>query len=61
MKYPRIQDDEWVRPRMKGWRLMCCDCGLVHEIEFRVDSRGVKLRGRRNARATAAARKGLKT
>lgn len=25
---------EWVSPKMKGYRMTCCDCGLIHEIEF---------------------------
>lgn len=26
----------WVPPTMKGYRIACCDCGLVHNMEFRV-------------------------
>lgn len=26
----------WVPPMMKGYRMGCCDCGLVHDMEFRV-------------------------
>jgi hypothetical protein len=26
----------WVPPMMKGYRMACCDCGLVHDMEFRV-------------------------
>jgi hypothetical protein len=25
---------EWVAPDMAGYRMSCCDCGLVHEMEF---------------------------
>jgi hypothetical protein len=25
----------WVNPAMKGYLLQCCDCGLVHELEFK--------------------------
>jgi len=26
---------EWVQPKMEGFYLFkCCDCGLVHELEF---------------------------
>lgn len=24
----------WVSPVMSGYRLACCDCGLVHDMEF---------------------------
>jgi hypothetical protein len=27
---------EWQNPIMKGYRMKCCDCGLIHEVEFRV-------------------------
>ena len=26
---------EWQQPIMRGYRMECCDCGLVHEMEFR--------------------------
>jgi hypothetical protein len=26
---------DWIQPIMEGYRLACCDCGLVHEVEFR--------------------------
>jgi hypothetical protein len=25
---------EWQVPTMKGHRMKCCDCGLVHELQF---------------------------
>ena len=27
---------EWVQPRMSGYFMACCDCSLVHEMQFRV-------------------------
>ena len=27
---------EWQLPKMRGYLMQCCDCGLVHEVEFRV-------------------------
>lgn len=26
----------WVQPVMDGYKMACCDCGLVHDISFRV-------------------------
>jgi hypothetical protein len=26
---------EWQQPIMKGYMMQCCDCGLVHEIQFK--------------------------
>ena len=57
---------EWISPLhgqgKKNYRVKCCDCGLVHELQFRIsrDARGratVIYRGRRNNRATAAGRR----
>jgi len=25
---------EWDQPVMRGYRMCCCDCGLVHDMEF---------------------------
>jgi len=42
---------------------MCCDCGLVHNMNFRLikNNRGttVQFHVERNYRATAAARRGI--
>lgn len=54
-------DNEWIRPVKRGYRLRCCDCGLVHDIDFKhiPYGRGRKIifRARRNNRATAAVRR----
>ena len=26
----------WQKPTMKGYLMQCCDCGLVHEVDFQV-------------------------
>jgi hypothetical protein len=66
--YPVIAYGEWTRPRMKNFREQCCDCGLIHRLDFRiVDHRKgkrapvrdlkIEFRTRRDDRATAAARR----
>jgi hypothetical protein len=25
----------WKNPKMRGYLMACCDCGLVHEMEFK--------------------------
>jgi hypothetical protein len=30
----RFEDNEWIRPRKNNYKMMCCDCGLVHEFDF---------------------------
>ncbi len=36
----QIYDGEWVRPRRKTYRHECCDCGLVHKMDFRLVPNG---------------------
>ena len=61
MRYKTPQEGEWVRPVMKGYRVQCCDCGLVHVFHFRVIRWGrghkVVFRVSRHERATAASRR----
>lgn len=62
-----VQDDsgwsEWIQPVRKGYKLACCDCGLVHNVDFRVlkrnstGARTVQFRVGRNARSTALMRR----
>ncbi len=26
---------QWIRPRMSGYLMACCDCGLVHQLQFK--------------------------
>lgn len=33
---------DWVQP-LNGYRMACCDCGLVHEMEFEVLRKGKDL------------------
>lgn len=30
------RDGEWFKPTMKGYFLQCCDCALIHRINFRI-------------------------
>lgn len=56
-EYSQWWDGEWGTPVMRGFRMMCCSCSLVHKINFRVD-RGnqVSMQVFVDNRATAAAR-----
>lgn len=36
MRYQKTKDGQWIRPKMKGWKMKCCDCGLVHRFNFRL-------------------------
>jgi hypothetical protein len=47
MKYPTIHDGEWVTPIMRGYKAICCGCGLCHRMDFKVAGRDVKFRATR--------------
>lgn len=37
MKTMKQEKDGWTKrviPEMKGYRMACCDCGLVHDLVF---------------------------
>ena len=34
--YQEVKPDSWVKPKMQGYKVECCDCGLIHEVDFRV-------------------------
>lgn len=66
----KVKSNEWQMPVMDNYRMGCCDCGLVHNIDFKVidendhekEIKGVRviIRARRNNRSTAQIRKYLK-
>lgn len=35
-RYPQTHDGDTIEPRHSGYRMACCDCGLVHLLTFRV-------------------------
>jgi hypothetical protein len=57
--YQDFEANEWVQPVREGFRSACCDCGLVHEMDFRIYKGRVQFRVRRNNRSTAALRRSI--
>lgn len=51
---------KWIFPNRKRYRTACCDCGLVHEYQYRLVGRHIEFRARRHNRATAGRRRGTK-
>jgi hypothetical protein len=39
-RYTRVRDGQWVHPKRRGYKLMCCDCGLVHRVNFKIETKG---------------------
>jgi hypothetical protein len=35
-KYHQVSEDIPQFPRMKGYKMACCDCGLVHNLDFTI-------------------------
>lgn len=50
----------WKTPNAKKYLLGCCDCGLVHEMQFRVHKGDIQYRCRRANGYTRAMRKAFK-
>lgn len=51
---------DWVHP-LGGYKMACCDCGLVHDLEFRLDDLNqLNYRARRNERSTGQMRRHMK-
>jgi len=68
VKFKRIVESnngksEWIQPVRRGYRMMCCDCGLVHNLDFRIVKRNrtgalmIQFRAYRNERSTALSRR----
>lgn len=55
--YEEHREGEWHRPIEKGYKMCCCDCGLVHTVDFRIHEGHVELRVFRNNRSTAMVRR----
>lgn len=56
-RYSKPKHGEWIQPIRKGYRVKCCDCSLVHKIDFRVHNGKIQFRAVRHERATAACRR----
>jgi hypothetical protein len=60
IKYVQIYDGEWFMPQMEGHKMACCDCGLVHTMNFKVKKGEVLIQSFRDEKATKKRRKKLK-
>lgn len=61
MRHEQVEAGQWVQPIRRGYKLVCCDCRLVHRVNFRLVKRGhrhwIQLQAFRDEKATAAARR----
>lgn len=61
-KYPTATDGEWMTPRRRGFMLGCCDCGLMHRLDFKLitmpnHGKKIQFRAFRHVMATAQIRR----
>jgi hypothetical protein len=56
MKYPTLPED-WIIPVNKKIKMICCDCGLVHDAYFRLSDGKIQFKVCRNNRSTALVRR----
>ena len=66
--YMQIHEGEWIEPQKRGFIDQCCDCRLVHVIDFEVVDRrtkekipnaAVQFKLRVDRRKTSASRRNL--
>lgn len=54
--FPNVEAGEWVQPVRSGYLMECCDCGLVHRLDFRLvkhgNGRKIQFRAFRDEKAT---------
>lgn len=53
-KFEKVPAGEWTQPIRNGYLMKCCDCGLVHSMDFRIR------RGRAQFRAFRATKKQIR-
>lgn len=66
--YLQIVEGDWIEPTHKGFVNQCCDCNLVHVIDFavvdkdkkKIPNATVQFKLRVDRRKTAASRRKLK-
>ncbi len=51
---------DWIQPVRRGYKMCCCDCGLVHDMDFRITNKRAQFRVARNNRSTALVRRAMK-
>ena len=67
MTYYKPKPGEWQRSRLRNYKLQCCDCGLVHRMDFKVvtsrngRTQKVLFRAFRDERATGAVRRNFES
>jgi hypothetical protein len=56
-RYKKVKSADWQQPVKRGYLQACCDCCLVHRVDFRIYKGRVQFRCWRADRLTAKLRK----
>ena len=60
-RYAPVTEGEWIAPiSHRGYMLACCDCGLVHRMNFRIIKGRVQFQAFRSGRSTGQVRRRMK-
>ena len=51
-RYSKHNGQGWARPVRRNFKMSCCDCCLVHVMDFRVRDGSAEFRMKRDNRAT---------
>jgi len=46
-KTNKIANNEWIQPKKNNYIMGCCDCGLKHEMDFRIIEGKIQFRAKR--------------
>lgn len=57
MPYPEFPENSWIMPVKRNFISGCCDCGLVHAMDFRIKEGRIQFRVRRDERRTGQQRR----
>lgn len=55
--YYQVTDGEWIKLPMRNYREQCCDCGLVHRINYRIKDGVIEAQTFRDGLSTGGARR----
>ena len=56
-RYSQVWEDKWFDLDWLNNQTACCDCGLVHDEDYRIVGGKLQCRSRRDNRRTAAVRR----
>ncbi len=57
MKYTNQKDGDWIKVIRRKHKILCCDCGLVHNLNFRLKKDKIEFQAIRDNRATGQRRR----